>query len=153
MFTKEQVELISMYYAASNTGLVGGIQWPVPLTIEEVKRTYNAISNDYASETGEGLEEELKMWKDEVGDQDVYIEMLQRVREEIPFILGSEKVEYKVQCIDYCKEEKIIKAYPADYLLWKEGARIQDVMPYLNVDDRELLISKICPPCWDKAFS
>lgn len=31
---------------------------------------------------------------------------------------------------------------------WKEGMLIQDAMPSLTQDDRELLISGTCPECW-----
>lgn len=30
---------------------------------------------------------------------------------------------------------------------------IQDIFPYLNPDERELLISGICPDCWNKMFA
>lgn len=29
---------------------------------------------------------------------------------------------------------------------------VQDIFPYLNEDERELLISNICPECWKKMF-
>jgi len=36
---------------------------------------------------------------------------------------------------------------------WKNGELIQNVMPYLNEDERELLISGTCGKCFDKIFS
>ena len=35
---------------------------------------------------------------------------------------------------------------------WQEGALIQDAMPYLTPEERELFISELCPDCWDKMF-
>lgn len=47
----------------------------------------------------------------------------------------------------------------ADFNRWKDdGVLIQDAFPYLNADDRELIMSTrrfgfwTCPTCWDKIF-
>lgn len=37
-------------------------------------------------------------------------------------------------------------------LAWSNGARIQDAMPMLSPNERELLISGICETCFDKIF-
>ena len=34
----------------------------------------------------------------------------------------------------------------------REGA-VQDIFPYLNADEREMLISGICSNCWEKLFN
>ena len=40
-----------------------------------------------------------------------------------------------------------------DYNEWRKGEKnIQDCFPYLNPDQRELLLSGICNTCWDKMF-
>lgn len=39
-----------------------------------------------------------------------------------------------------------------DWLSWKAGEYIQDVMPYLSADDRELMISGVCGKCFDMMF-
>jgi len=62
------------------------------------------------------------------------------------------KETYSKKCIK-CKKEIEFKAKSEDIEKWKKGAYIQDVMPYLKVDERELLISGICGPCFDKMFS
>ena len=36
---------------------------------------------------------------------------------------------------------------------YRTGALIQDVFPYLSADEREMLISGICPECWDAQLS
>lgn len=52
-----------------------------------------------------------------------------------------------------CGHENEIQVYPEDYLKWQAGALVQDAFPYLSADDREMLISGICPNCWDKMFN
>ncbi|MCH9846155.1 MAG: hypothetical protein K0U53_01430 [Betaproteobacteria bacterium] len=32
---------------------------------------------------------------------------------------------------------------------WREGAPIQQAMPYLDANEREALITGICAECWD----
>lgn len=59
--------------------------------------------------------------------------------------------DYEVKC-QFCKKVFTIKAKPKDIEAWKEGALIQNVMPYLSDNDRELLISGTCEPCFDKIF-
>lgn len=41
----------------------------------------------------------------------------------------------------------------AAYMAWKGGAYVQDAFPTLSVDERELLISRTCPVCWDDMFA
>lgn len=38
------------------------------------------------------------------------------------------------------------------FMAWKNGELIQDAMPELDADERELLISGTCPKCWDEMF-
>ncbi|GAA0935955.1 MULTISPECIES: hypothetical protein [Actinocorallia] len=38
------------------------------------------------------------------------------------------------------------------YERWRKGEYIQHVMPELSADDRETLMTGICPPCWDRLF-
>lgn len=43
---------------------------------------------------------------------------------------------------------------PADgFRAWQGGELIQRALPDLDANDRERLISGICPACWDKMFS
>lgn len=35
---------------------------------------------------------------------------------------------------------------------WANGENIQDALPDLNEDQRELLISQTCPECWEKMW-
>ena len=61
------------------------------------------------------------------------------------------KVEHIVSC-NACNESHVLKIAVDDFISWKEGAFIQDVMPYLTVGERELMISGICESCFNKMF-
>ena len=52
----------------------------------------------------------------------------------------------------HCEASQRVSVNYADVQAWKDGALIQDALPYLNADQRELLISKTCGPCFDKMF-
>jgi hypothetical protein len=57
----------------------------------------------------------------------------------------------EVSCI-HCKK-KFTMTLPAEgYRAWTEGNKIQDTMPKLTLDERELLISKTCGECYDAMF-
>lgn len=59
----------------------------------------------------------------------------------------------EVECI-ICKTKHTIMVKTADYKKWSKGqAKIQEAMPYLTADERELLMSGICGRCFDKVFS
>jgi hypothetical protein len=61
------------------------------------------------------------------------------------------KQSFNVKCIS-CQETTILQINPEDIDKWQNGALIQNVMPYLKPVERELLISKICGPCFNKMF-
>jgi len=52
-----------------------------------------------------------------------------------------------------CKTEHSIQVREQDWIRLQNGEHIQDVMPYLSLDERELLISGICGKCFDKTFA
>lgn len=39
------------------------------------------------------------------------------------------------------------------FCAWQAGALVQDAFPMLSANEREMLISGICPPCWDNLFA
>jgi len=41
----------------------------------------------------------------------------------------------------------------SEFEAWQNGELIQNAMPDLNTDDREMLISKTCPKCWNELFT
>jgi len=57
-----------------------------------------------------------------------------------------------VKCIN-CEQTHYINVDHEDFLDWNiRGKLIQNCFPYLTVDDRELLISKVCGTCFDSMF-
>lgn len=58
----------------------------------------------------------------------------------------------EVTCIS-CGSKHIIIVPTEGYKLWRSGQmHIQDALPGLSADEREMLLSGICPTCWDKLF-
>lgn len=55
------------------------------------------------------------------------------------------------QC-DRCKNVYRFDCNMVDYLKWVNGDLIQNAMPYVSLDNRELLISGTCGTCFDKLF-
>ena len=66
------------------------------------------------------------------------------------------RINYKEVCVvtqcPFCGRSNEIEVNEADYRDWDEGALAQDAFPYLSADEREVLISGICPTCWNKTF-
>ena len=52
----------------------------------------------------------------------------------------------------FCGEEHEVLVNEADYYAWQDGELAQNAFPYLSADEREMLISGICPDCWDGMF-
>ena len=61
--------------------------------------------------------------------------------------------DYRVetQC-PICGETKALYVPLDGYLKWEQGTLIQDAMPTLSANDRERLITGICPDCWDNVL-
>jgi len=59
--------------------------------------------------------------------------------------------EFEVDC-RRCHNSYTVTAKAIDISRWQGGAIIQDVMPYLTDDERELLISGTCGSCFDEMF-
>lgn len=56
-----------------------------------------------------------------------------------------------VKC-NFCGAEKNIEISDEHVAQWKGGELLQRVVPNMSSDDREFLISKTCPTCWDGLF-
>ena len=52
-----------------------------------------------------------------------------------------------------CKTVKQFTIGEIELAQWIDGAHIQNVMPYLSVDERELFVSGLCGPCFDRLTS
>lgn len=52
-----------------------------------------------------------------------------------------------------CDKPVNVPATPEQLAAWKGGVLIQRAMPNLTKDQREILISGICGPCFDAMFA
>lgn len=67
--------------------------------------------------------------------------------------INRKEVSIVTHC-PFCGHFNEIFVNEEDYLDYSSGiALVQDAFPYLASYDREMIISGICPPCWDKTFS
>jgi hypothetical protein len=55
-------------------------------------------------------------------------------------------------CCKWCEKSYELNVSTKSFALWKKGELIQDVMPELSADERELLISGTCGKCWNVMF-
>jgi hypothetical protein len=60
-------------------------------------------------------------------------------------------IEQEYKCM-FCEHKEIVSMYEEDFIAWKRGKYIQDVLSYLSSDTRELMISGICGDCYDNTF-
>lgn len=60
-------------------------------------------------------------------------------------------VELKGFCVS-CGRSHSVYADRKSVMLWQSGELIQNAMPEVSAEDREFLISRICPKCWDDMF-
>ena len=66
------------------------------------------------------------------------------------------EIEHKyaltVEC-PICGEEHTVEVFAQDYFNWNSlGMHTQDAFPYLSDNEREMLISGVCPTCWEQMF-
>lgn len=52
----------------------------------------------------------------------------------------------------FCGTVQTIFVDKLDYQDWLDGMSAQEAFPYLSDNDREAIISGICPDCWDDMF-
>ncbi len=52
-----------------------------------------------------------------------------------------------------CRQVVEVLVNLEDFHRWQDGMLIQDALPYLSADEREILLSRICGPCFDAMFS
>ena len=53
----------------------------------------------------------------------------------------------------FCHTPQTKEFDEVQYRKYEAGARIQDAMPYVSADDREFVITGICPKCWNSTFN
>ena len=51
-----------------------------------------------------------------------------------------------------CGKTHEIEVKAEDHQRWQAGEHAQHAFPYLDADQRELLISGTCKECWDEMF-
>ncbi len=51
-----------------------------------------------------------------------------------------------------CKEVTDLTVNIEGFVAWQGGKLIQDALPELSADQRELLISGTCDKCWNELF-
>lgn len=57
-----------------------------------------------------------------------------------------------IQC-KLCQSFLVVSFNPDAYEKWQNGeGLIQDLMPDMKIEERELLISKICSDCYDALY-
>lgn len=61
-------------------------------------------------------------------------------------------VDYSVNC-PLCGKLQTVKVHPVSLEAYRNGAKAQDAFPSLKATEREILISGICPTCWDEMFN
>ncbi len=53
----------------------------------------------------------------------------------------------------FCGEEHEILVNEQDYCAWMDDElALRDAFPYLSAEEREMLMSGICPTCWDSMW-
>ena len=52
----------------------------------------------------------------------------------------------------FCGHAHEVEVNEMDYWDWQDGELAQNAFPYLSADEREMLISGICPDCWERTF-
>lgn len=66
--------------------------------------------------------------------------------------INRKEIFVETQC-PFCGEKSKIFFNYLDWCDWTNGASAQVAFPYLSTDEREQLISGICPTCWARMFS
>lgn len=58
--------------------------------------------------------------------------------------------EMKITICPFCRKTTLVKVNTKNFDKWKKGEYIQDALSELSFSDREMLITGICPKCWDE---
>ena len=61
------------------------------------------------------------------------------------------KIQARCRCCDGITELLVTQKDLNEYFS-SNRRHIQDIFPYLRAEERELLISQICPKCWNDMF-
>ena len=64
---------------------------------------------------------------------------------------GTHTYDLHYVCCE-CQRPVVVNVNADDWEAWQSGELLQNVMPYLSADEREIMISGICGDCFDKLF-
>jgi hypothetical protein len=64
----------------------------------------------------------------------------------------TSELMYLTTTCPFCGATFTVTVHASDYEDWQNGKMVQDAFPYLSAEARELLVSGICPDCWDGMF-
>lgn len=62
-------------------------------------------------------------------------------------ITTDRKCIVKATCIN-CSKKQNMEVNIKDLEAWDQGKPIQNALPYLSIEEREMLVSGICSDCW-----
>lgn len=62
------------------------------------------------------------------------------------------QVKIETNC-KLCNDPQVIKVEESSLRKWQQGELIQNAMPRLTANEREMLVSGTCGVCWDKMFN
>ena len=65
--------------------------------------------------------------------------------------MEKKMTEFDIDC-RICHTKYTVSANEVDVCNWQDGVLIQEAMPYLSADDRELFISGTCDDCWTDMY-
>ena len=66
--------------------------------------------------------------------------------------MDNDKVVLVIPCVQ-CGVTHKVRVNLDDLEAWRNGDKLaQEAFPYLSPEKRELLISRICPDCWNSIF-
>ena len=65
--------------------------------------------------------------------------------------INNHEVTIITRC-PFCGHANEVEVNEMDYLDWQDGMLVQDAFPYLSANEREMLVSGICPACWASTF-
>jgi hypothetical protein len=73
--------------------------------------------------------------------------------DKVPKQILEERILIGCRCVFCNNTTEPISVFPDDFAKWQEGELAQRAFPYLTPDQREILISEICPECFNKMIS
>ena len=51
-----------------------------------------------------------------------------------------------------CGKVHTVNVNDVDFQRWQAGVSIQNAFPYLSAEEKEIIMTGICPKCWNSMF-